>query len=225
MPYVLVLYYSRYGAVAKMAQQVARGIESIADVEVRIRTVPNISTVSEAVEEKVPSAGPPYATHEDVRDAIGIALGSPTRFGNMAAPLKHFIDSLSGLWFSGELVDKPVGFFSSTSSLHGGQETTLLSMMLPMIHLGMIVVGVPYTESDLSTTQTGGTPYGPTHKTSLPSLRQTFSTYCIEIDYIVIIWNQFLPIPDNLKIDYAPGGYNNFSFGITLSRKRTTDSL
>ncbi|KAF5292211.1 hypothetical protein FQR65_LT11309 [Abscondita terminalis] len=126
-----------------MAQQVARGIESIADVEVRIRTVPNISTVAEAVEEQVPSAGPPYATHEDVRDAIGIALGSPTRFG--------------------ELVDKPVGFFSSTSSLHGGQETTLLSMMLPMIHLGMIVVGVPYTESDLSTTQTGGTPYGPTH--------------------------------------------------------------
>jgi NAD(P)H dehydrogenase (quinone) len=163
MPYVLVLYYSRYGAVAKMAQQVARGIESIEGVEVRIRTVPNISTVCEAVEEKIPPAGPPYATLEDVRGAIGIALGSPTRFGNMAAPLKHFIDSLSGLWFSGELVDKPAGLFSSTSSLHGGQETTLLSMMLPLIHLGMIIVGVPYTESDLSTTQTGGTPYGPTH--------------------------------------------------------------
>ena len=163
MPYLLVLYYSRYGAVAKMAQQVARGVESTEGVEVRIRTVPNISTVCEAVEEEIPSAGPPYATLEDVRGAIGIALGSPTRFGNMAAPLKHFIDSLSGLWFSGELVDKPAGLFSSTSSLHGGQETTLLSMMLPLIHLGMIIVGVPYTESDLSTTQTGGTPYGPTH--------------------------------------------------------------
>lgn len=163
MPYLLVLYYSRYGAVAKMAQQIARGIESVAEVEVRIRTVPNISTVCEAIEEKIPPAGPPYATLDDVRGAIGIALGSPTRFGNMAAPLKHFIDSLSGLWFSGELVNKPAGVFSSTSSLHGGQESTLLSMMLPLIHLGMIIVGVPYTESDLSTTQTGGTPYGPTH--------------------------------------------------------------
>lgn len=163
MPYLLVLYYSRYGAVAKMAQQIARGIESIAEIEVRIRTVPNISTVCEAIEEKIPPAGPPFASLEDVRGAIGIALGSPTRFGNMAAPLKHFIDSLSSLWFSGELVNKPAGFFSSTSSLHGGQESTLLSMMLPLIHLGMIIVGVPYTESDLSTTQTGGTPYGPTH--------------------------------------------------------------
>ncbi|EDP45778.1 NAD(P)H:quinone oxidoreductase [Rickettsiella grylli] len=163
MPYLLVLYYSRYGSVAKMAQYVARGVESIDDIDVRIRTVPPVSTVCEALEEKIPSSGPPYATLEDVRGALGIALGSPTRFGNMAAPLKHFIDSLSGLWFSGELVNKPAGFFSSTSSLHGGQETTLLSMMLPLIHLGMIIVGVPYTESDLSTTKTGGTPYGPTH--------------------------------------------------------------
>jgi NAD(P)H dehydrogenase (quinone) len=163
MPYLLVLFYSRYGAIAKMAQQVARGIESVAGIEARIRTVPNISTVCEAVEEKIPPAGPPYVTLDDVRGAIGIALGSPTRFGNMAAPLKHFIDSLSGLWFSGELVNKPATVFSSTSSLHGGQESTLLSMMLPLIHLGMIIVGIPYTESDLSTTQTGGTPYGPTH--------------------------------------------------------------
>ena len=163
MPYILVLYYSRYGSVAKMAQQIARGITSIEGVEARIRTVPNISTVCEAVEEKIPATGPPYATLEDVRDAIGIALGSPTRFGNMAAPLKYFIDSLSGLWFSGALANKPASLFSSSASLHGGQETTLLSMMLPLIHLGMIVVGVPYTESDLSTTQTGGTPYGPTH--------------------------------------------------------------
>lgn len=163
MPYILVLYYSRYGAVAKMAQQIARGITAVEGVEARIRTVPSISTVCDAVEERIPAAGPPYATLEDVRDAIGIALGSPTRFGNMAAPLKYFIDSLSGLWLSGALVNKPAGLFSSSASLHGGQETTLLSMMLPLIHLGMIVVGVPYTESDLSTTQTGGTPYGPTH--------------------------------------------------------------
>lgn len=163
MPYILVLYYSRYGAVAKMAQQIARGITSIEGVEARIRTVPNVSTVCETIEEKIPATGPPYATLEDVRDAMGIALGSPTRFGNMAAPLKYFIDNLSGLWFSGALVNKPAGLFSSSASLHGGQETTLLSMMLPLIHLGMIVVGVPYTESDLSTTQTGGTPYGPTH--------------------------------------------------------------
>ncbi|MES2141445.1 MAG: NAD(P)H:quinone oxidoreductase [Pseudomonadota bacterium] len=163
MPYVLILYYSRYGAVKGMANEIARGVEEITGIEARVRTVPNISTVCEATESEIPAQGPPYATLEDVRDCAGLIVGSPTRFGNMAAPLKHFIDSLSGLWFSGALVNKPAGFFSSTSSLHGGQETTLISMMLPLIHLGAIVVGVPYTESDLSTTQTGGTPYGPTH--------------------------------------------------------------
>lgn len=162
-PYVLILYYSRYGAVAKMAQQIARGIEEITGIEARIRTVPEVSTVCEATSSDIPNEGPPYASIEDVRDCCGLILGSPTRFGNMAAPLKHFVDHLSGLWFSGALVNKPVGFFSSTSSLHGGQETTLISMMLPMLHLGMLVVGIPYTEADLSTTQTGGTPYGPTH--------------------------------------------------------------
>ena len=163
MPYVLILYYSRYGAVKEMANEIARGVEEITGIEARVRTVPNISTVCEATESEIPAQGPPYATFDDVRDCAGLIVGSPTRFGNMAAPLKHFIDSLSGLWFSGALINKPAGFFSSTSSLHGGQETTLISMMLPLIHLGAIVVGVPYSESDLSTTQTGGTPYGPTH--------------------------------------------------------------
>jgi NAD(P)H dehydrogenase (quinone) len=163
MPYLLILYYSRYGAVAEMANIIARGAGEISDLEVRVRTVPDVSTVCETTKSAVPEKGPPYVTLEDVRDCAGIILGSPTRFGNMAAPLKHFIDSLSALWFSGALVNKPAGFFSSTSSLHGGQETTLISMMLPFIHLGMIIVGVPYTEPDLNTTRTGGTPYGPTH--------------------------------------------------------------
>jgi len=163
MPYLLILYYSRYGAVAHMANEIARGAGQIPNIEIKIRTVANVSTVCEVTAPEIPSEGPPYATLEDVRDCAGMILGSPTRFGNMAAPLKYFIDSLSGLWFSGALVNKPAGFFSSTSSLHGGQETTLISMMLPLIHLGMLVVGIPYTESDLSTTQTGGTPYGPTH--------------------------------------------------------------
>jgi NAD(P)H dehydrogenase (quinone) len=163
MPYILILYYSRYGAVANMAKQIARGVEEQSGIEAKIRTVPEVSTVCSKQAPEIPTEGPPYATLEEIRDCAGLILGSPTRFGNMAAPLKHFIDTLSGLWFSGALVDKPAGFFSSTSSLHGGQETTLISMMLPLIHLGMLVVGLPYTEADLSTTQTGGTPYGPTH--------------------------------------------------------------
>jgi NAD(P)H dehydrogenase (quinone) len=169
MPYLLILYYSRYGAVAKMANEIARGAGQIGDLEVKIRTVANVSTVCEVAAPEIPTEGPPYATLEDVRDCAGIILGSPTRFGNMAAPLKYFIDGLSSLWLSGALINKPAGFFSSTSSLHGGQETTLLSMMLPLIHLGMLIVGVPYTESDLSTTQTGGTPYGPTHMAGIDS--------------------------------------------------------
>lgn len=162
-PYVLVLYYSRYGSVAKMAQQIARGIEAVSGIEARIRTVPEVSTICESSAAKIPNQGPPYASIEEVSKCSGLILGSPTCFGNMAAPLKYFVDHLSELWFSGALVDKPAGFFSSTSSLHGGQETTLISMMLPLLHLGMLIVGVPYTEADLSTTQTGGTPYGPTH--------------------------------------------------------------
>ena len=163
MSSILVLYYSRYGAVKQMAQHIARGIESVASMEAKIRTVPAVSPTTEATEPAVPESGAPYVTLDDLKECAGLALGSPTRFGNMAAPLKHFIDSTSSLWLSGALVNKPATVFSSTASMHGGQETTLLSMMLPLFHLGFILVGVPYTEPDLITTQSGGTPYGTTH--------------------------------------------------------------
>jgi NAD(P)H dehydrogenase (quinone) len=162
-PYVLVLYYSRTGSVAQLANLIARGIESVSGMEARIRTVPAISPVCEAVEPPVPNEGAPYVTLEDLRDCSGLALGSPTRFGNMAAPLKYFLDTTSGLWLEGALIDKPAGVFSSSGSWHGGQETTLLSMMLPLMHHGMMLLGVPYSVEELSSTQTGGTPYGPTH--------------------------------------------------------------
>jgi NAD(P)H dehydrogenase (quinone) len=160
---VLVLYYSRHGNVAAMAHVVARGIESVQGMQARVRTVPRVSTVCEAVEDEIPSAGPPYATVEDLRECAGLALGSPTRFGNMAAPLKYFLDGTSSEWLGGALAGKPAAVFTSTSSLHGGQETTLLSMMLPLLHHGMLLVGLPYSEPDLLTTTSGGTPYGPSH--------------------------------------------------------------
>lgn len=162
-PYILVLYYSRYGATQRLALQLARGIESVAGVEARIRTVPSISPTTEAVEPSIPEQGAIYATLDDLQHCAGLALGSPTRFGNMAAPLKYFIDQAGGLWRDGCLIDKPAGVFTSTSTLHGGQESTLLSMMLPLIHLGMIIVGVPYSEIELHQTQTGGSPYGASH--------------------------------------------------------------
>lgn len=163
MSYILVLYYSRFGAVAKMAEYIARGVEEISDMEAKIRTVPPVSTTCEAVEDSIPNSGPPYVTLDDLKNCAGLALGSPTRFGNMAAPLKYFLDTTSSLWLSGNLSGKPASVFSSAASLHGGQETTLMSMMVPLMHHGMIIVGLPYTEKDLSTTTTGGTPYGPTH--------------------------------------------------------------
>jgi NAD(P)H dehydrogenase (quinone) len=163
MSYILVLYYSRYGSVKQMAQHIARGIESVTTMEAKIRTVPAISTTIEATESSVPESGAPYVTLDDLKDCAGLALGSPTRFGNMAAPMKYFIDQTSSLWLSGNLVNKPAAVFSSTSSLHGGQETTLLSMMLPLFHLGFVLLGIPYTEADLNNTQSGGTPYGATH--------------------------------------------------------------
>lgn len=162
MSYILVLYYSRHGATAEMAHQVARGVES-AGLEARLRTVPAVSTVCEAVEDSIPQTGAPYAELDDLKQCAGLALGSPTRFGNMAAPMKYFLDGTSGLWLAGALAGKPAGVFTSTSSLHGGQETTLLSMMLPLMHHGMLIMGLPYSESDLLHTQTGGTPYGPSH--------------------------------------------------------------
>ena len=160
---VLVLYYSRHGATREMAQRIARGIEQVPGMQARVRTVPAVSTVCEATEDSIPAEGAPYATLDDLRQCAGLALGSPTRFGNMAAPLKYFLDSTSSLWLGGELAGKPAALFTSTSSLHGGQETTLLSMMLPLLHHGMLILGIPYSETELLHTRSGGTPYGASH--------------------------------------------------------------
>lgn len=161
--YILVLYYSRYGSTAQLAQHIARGIESTNQFEARLRTVPPVSATCEAIDKPVPDSGAPYVSLEDLKHCKGLALGSPTRFGNMAASMKYFLDSTASLWLTGCLVNKPACVFSASSSLHGGQETTLLSMMLPLFHQGMVVLGIPYTEASLNNTQTGGTPYGVTH--------------------------------------------------------------
>jgi NAD(P)H dehydrogenase (quinone) len=161
-PDILVLYYSRRGALREMAYQLARGVES-GGAQARVRTVPEVSPHTEATGPAVPAEGPPYATLDDLTECIGLALGSPTRFGNMAAPLKFFLDSTAPLWLSGALVGKPAAVFTSTASLHGGQESTLLSMMLPLLHHGMLIVGLPYSESALMRTASGGTPYGASH--------------------------------------------------------------
>ena len=165
-PYILVLYYSHYGATAEMAHQIARGVEE-GGLEARLRTVPPVSADCEATAPPVPDSGAPYCTLEDLGDCAGLALGSPTRFGNMAAALKYFLDGTSGLWMKAALAGKPAGVFTSTGSLHGGQETTLLSMMLPLLHHGMLITGLPYTEPELARTTTGGTPYGPSHVAGL----------------------------------------------------------
>lgn len=162
MSEILVLYYSRHGATAEMAQQLALGIDET-DCSARLRTVPSISNVTEATESDIPESGAPYASLTDMQECIALALGSPTRFGNMASELKYFFDQTSPLWLSGEMVNKPAAVFTSTSSLHGGQESTLLSMMLPLLHHGMQIIGIPYTETTLLKTQTGGTPYGASH--------------------------------------------------------------
>jgi len=160
---ILVLYYSRTGATADIAHAIARGIEQVADAEAVIRTVPPISAQCEAIADTIPNDGPPYATLADLENCAGLALGSPTRFGNMAAPLKYFLDQTGTTWVNGSLINKPAVVFTSTSSLHGGQESTLLSMMLPLFHHGMVVLGIPYDTPALLTTQTGGTPYGASH--------------------------------------------------------------
>jgi NAD(P)H dehydrogenase (quinone) len=160
---ILVLYYSHHGAVRELAQLVARGVESVPGTRARLRTVPRVSAVCEALEPEVPAQGPPYAELADLEECAGLALGSPTRFGNMAAAMKYFWDGTGPLWLKGALVGKPAAVFTSTSSLHGGQETTLLSMMLPLLHHGMLLLGLPYTEPDLQTTASGGTPYGASH--------------------------------------------------------------
>jgi NAD(P)H dehydrogenase (quinone) len=169
MPDILILYYSRHGSVAAMAQLIARGVEQVPGMQARVRTVPAVSAVCEAVADSIPAEGPPYATLDDLRDCAGLALGSPTRFGNMAASLKYFLDSTSSLWLSGKLAGKPAALFTSTSSMHGGQETTLLSMMLPLLHHGMLILGLPYTETDLFSTASGGTPYGASHWAGIDS--------------------------------------------------------
>jgi len=162
-PIVLVLYYSRHGATAAMAGEVARGVERVAGVSARLRTVPAVSANCEQSEEEIPAEGPLYCELDDLRECAALVLGSPTRFGNMAAPLKYFIDQTSALWLSGAMIDKPAAVFTSTSSLHGGQETTLLSMMLPLLHHGMVIAGLPYSEPGLMAAETGGTPYGASH--------------------------------------------------------------
>jgi len=163
LPYVLVLYYTRYGATEKMAQLLARGVEQVENIEARLRTVPAVSTNTVASEPAIPEQGVVYCSEEDLRNCAGLILGSPTRFGNMAAALKYFLDGTGGIWVSGGLIDKPVATFTSTSSLHGGQETTLLTMAIPMLHHGMIYCGIPYSEAALNRTTGGGTPYGASH--------------------------------------------------------------
>jgi NAD(P)H dehydrogenase (quinone) len=163
MTEVLVVYYSRNGSTAELARQICRGVESVHGVAAKLRTVPAVTAESDGPAKPVPDSGAPYATYDDLRRADGLVLGSPTRFGNMAAPLKHFLDGTSSLWVSGELSGKPAAVFTSTQSLHGGQEATLLSMMIPLLHHGMYLVGLPYTEASLNETRGGGTPYGASH--------------------------------------------------------------
>ncbi|MGL1834611.1 NAD(P)H:quinone oxidoreductase [Rhodocyclaceae bacterium SMB388] len=163
MKEILILYYSHRGSVRALAEEVARGVHQVPGAAARVRTVPRVSTVCEAVEDDIPAAGPPYAEVRDLEECVGLVVGSPTRFGNMAAPMKYFLDGLAGAWVNGTLIGKPAGVFTSTSSLHGGQESTLLSMMLPLLHHGALIVGLPYTEPDLNSTRSGGTPYGASH--------------------------------------------------------------
>lgn len=177
---ILVVYYSRHGATAQMAQLLARGIEEVANCNAVLRTVPAVSAVSEAVEDDIPTEGAPYVNLDDVRNCHGLALGSPAYFGNMAAPMKYFIDSTTPLWLSGSLAGKPACVFTSTSSIHGGQESTLLNMMTPLLHQGMCMIGIPYTEAALHHTTTGGTPYGASHwqKTEDTPLSQDEKDLC-----------------------------------------------
>lgn len=163
MTEILVLFYSRNGATAKMARQIARGVESVKGATARLRTVPPVSADCEKTAPEVPVEGPPYVQLRDLKECAGLILGSPTRFGNMAAPMKYFLDSTSALWLSGDLIGKPAAVFTSTSTLHGGQESTLLTMMLPLLHQGMLIVGQPYDEPALNNTCSGGTPYGASH--------------------------------------------------------------
>lgn len=162
---VLVLYFSRYGSTEALAREVCQGVDSVTGMAARLRTVPPVSTVAEASSDSIPDSGPPYASPADLEECAGLVMGSPTRFGNMAAALKYFLDGTGSEWLAGKAAGKPAGLFTSTSSLHGGQESTLLTMAIPLLHHGMFIVGLPYTEEALATTTTGGTPYGASHVT------------------------------------------------------------
>lgn len=181
---ILVLYYSQHGATRQMAQFIARGVEQVAGVRARLRTVPKVSVVCEATEPAIPDSGAPYANLSDLEECIGLALGSPTRFGNMAAAMKYFWDGTGALWMKHALVGKPAALFTSTGTMHGGQESTLLSMMLPLLHHGMLIVGLPYSEAELNTTQSGGTPYGASHVAGLANdlpVSETEKKLCIAL--------------------------------------------
>ena len=193
VPYILVLYYSRGGKTAEMARKVARGVGLVPGVEARLRTVPPVSPDSEVTLDDTPDEGAVYCDADDLRHCAGLVLGSPTRFGNMAAPLKYFLDQTSALWLSGALIDKPAAVFTSSSSLHGGQESTLLSMMLPLLHHGMVLVGLPYSESGLRLTEGGGTPYGASHWSGEDNRRPLDAdeaALCIALGSRVARWSQ-----------------------------------
>ena len=196
MTRILVLYYSRGGSVAEMARHIAHGIESVTGCEASIRTVPAVSSTCESTDPDIPESGPPYATHEDLINCDGLALGSPTRFGNMAAPMKYFIDSTSDIWASGNLAGKPATVFSSTASIHGGQETTLISMMLPLLHHGMLMLGIPYTEPGLFATEGGGTPYGATH---VAGINDDMPVTDIEKELCIAVGKRLAEVSSKLK--------------------------
>lgn len=181
---ILILYYSQYGATRQMAQLIARGVEQVEGTRARLRTVPKISAVCEATEPDIPESGAPYVELRDLEECIGLALGSPTRFGNMASAIKYFWDGTSGLWMKHAMVGKPAALFTSTGTMHGGQESTLLSMMLPLLHHGMIIIGLPYSEPELSSTQSGGTPYGASHVAGLANdlpITEAEKTLCMAL--------------------------------------------
>lgn len=200
-PYILILYYSRNGSTLAMAKQIARGIEQTGKLEARLRTVPAVSPTTEASEPSIPLEGALYCTEDDLKHCSGLILGSPTRFGNMAAPLKYFLDGTSSAWMNGDLINKPAAVFTSTSTLHGGQESTLLSMILPLLHHGMVIAGIPYSEPALSKTTTGGTPYGASHLATGSHANELSDD---EISLCQALGKRIAQLASRLKTDLTP---------------------